>query len=170
MSEASPYGPYIRTGRGGAGNYQWQTSQDVEAQEPPLIQKRDAAGQIESIDTAAAIRDRDQSMREQSSETYTRVGRGGAGNYAYRQSNEPQRSPVLVSASKIVPVYTGRGGAGNYGAAKVANEQTKGEKEEKERIEAQQRREEAERYVVNFLQPPSQAYTGAVKRSGLPER
>jgi len=173
---ASPYGPYVKTGKGGAGNYQWQVQQnpDVEAQRPTgLKEKRKAAIAIESIDTAAAMRN----AASRKTSQYARSGRGGAGNFgAYVQSNEPQASPTAANfwasapASSSSPVmHSGRGGAGNLGAARSASESVKVARERHEEAEAAKRREQAEHQVGTLLQPPSQAHIGSRRRSTLPD-
>ncbi len=173
---ASPYGPYVKTGRGGAGNYQWQMQQrsDLEAQKPmSLKEKRKVAVAMESIDTAAAMR----GAQARKTSQYTRVGRGGAGNFgAYVQSNEPQASPTAASFRANTPtssnspvMHSGRGGAGNFIAARSASDSVKLAKERQEQAEAEKRREQAEHQVGSLLQAPSQAYTGNRRRSALPD-
>lgn len=161
---------FVRTGRGGAGNFTWQSQQprDLEAQKPTsLKEKRKAAVNIEHIDTSRAV---DRAPRR----TVTYGGRGGAGNFHYRQSNEIQMSPtastfVKSPISATSPVYTGRGGAGNFALARSMSESAKFAKEQKEQIEAENRREKAEQAVQSTLQPPSQAYFGSKRRSALPD-
>lgn len=180
MSEAettetsSPYGPYVRTGRGGAGNFQWQSRQktDLEAQKPiGLKEKRKAALNIEHIDTSAAVRN----AQARKGSQYVRMGRGGAGNMGYIQSNEPQPSPTALTFTKspvstTSPVFaSGRGGAGNFAVARSVSAQATLEKEKQERAEAEKRRELAEQQVQSMLQAPSQAYVGTRRRSGLPD-
>lgn len=174
---ASAYGPYVRTGRGGSGNYTWDTapsvSGDVEAQRPragSLREKRRAAANVEHIDTSAAVRN---SKLRQSSQ-YVRVGRGGAGNIPFVQSNEIQRSPASATYPKS-PLsgssstsHTGRGGAGNFAASRSASESAKTLKEKEEQEKADQRREDAERQVGEILRPPTQAWLGGRRRSWLP--
>jgi len=173
---ASPYGPYVRTGRGGAGNYQWHTQQspDVEAQKPiSLKEKRKVAVAMESIDTAAAMRN----AQSRNPSQYVRAGRGGAGNFStYVQSNDPQASPTAASFSVKTPtssgsavMYSGRGGAGNFISARSASDSVRLAKERDEQVEAEKRREQAELHVVSVLHPPSQAHIGHRRRSTLPE-
>lgn len=172
---ASPSGAYVRTGRGGAGNYQWQSQQqpDLEAQKPmSLKEKRKIAVKIESIDTAAAMRN----AQSRNPSQYVRTGRGGAGNFgSIIQMNTPQPSPTAANFAKSPRsagspvVYAGRGGAGNLAAGRCSNEQVKLAKEKAEQAEAEKRREQAEQQVGSLLQPPTQAYIGARRRSALPE-
>lgn len=85
-STSSAYGPYVRTGRGGAGNFTWQSQQsiDPEIQAPrSLKEKRNITLAIEHIDTAAAVNRSQQTGR---SFTFPRVGRGGAGNFIAAKS------------------------------------------------------------------------------------
>ncbi|KAK5091513.1 hypothetical protein LTS08_005273 [Lithohypha guttulata] len=171
--ETSPYGPYVRTGRGGAGNFTWQSQQpaDLEAQKPSsLREKRKAAIKIDHIDTSIAVRD----AQARKTSQYVRVGRGGAGNMPYVQSNEPQASPTFAtlksptSANSPV-VFAGRGGAGNFGAVRSASAQTSLEKERREQAEMEKTRERAELEVQHTLQLPSQAYTRSRRRSAMPD-
>lgn len=173
-TSSSPYGPYVRTGRGGAGNFTWQSEQarDPEAQAPiSLKERRNITLDLEHLDTSLAVK-KSQARR---TATYPRVGRGGAGNIYY-QSNEIQQSPTAVAFAKS-PVtmtsspitYTGRGGAGNYGAAKNTSELARQAKEKQEQADAAKRREAAEQQVENLLKAPTQAYTASRRRSFLPE-
>lgn len=168
---SSPYGPYARTGRGGAGNFQWQPERaaDIEAQRPvSLKEKRAAARQIEHIDTGLAI----QNAKARATSQYVRVGRGGAGNMPYVQSNEIQQSPRATSMPLKSPLtatspvmYTGRGGAGNHSASKAAAAQVKALKEKEQQLEADKRWEQAEQDVSNTLQAPTQAWLGGRRKS-----
>ena len=102
-SSSSSYGPYLKTGRGGAGNFHWgsQTESgntDLESQrQSTLSERRKAAGKLERLETGEAMLNRKLSAQ------YLHVGRGGAANYA--QSNEIQtvqspRSPFSPSSRK----------------------------------------------------------------------
>lgn len=172
-TESSPYGPYVKTGRGGAGNFTWQTQRqaDLESQKSTSLRvKRKAALNIEHIDTSVAV----SNAQARKTSQYARVGRGGAGNMPIIQSNEPQASPTTLTFSKSPisassPVFTsGRGGAGNLGAARSASAQAGFEKEQQELARAEKQRAQAELKVSSMLQPPSQAYVGTRRRSGLP--
>lgn len=173
-TSSSPYGPYVRTGRGGAGNFTWQSEQarDPETQAPiSLKERRNITLDLEHIDTSLAVK-KSQARR---TVTYPRVGRGGAGNIYY-QSNEIQQSPTTASFAKSPvsvtssPVmYTGRGGAGNYVVAKNASDLARQAKEKQEQVDAAKRREDAEQQVQSLLKAPTQAYTGSRRRSFLPE-
>lgn len=172
---SSPYGPYIRTGRGGAGNFQWQSTKssfDMEAQKPACLkEKRRVTVQIEHLDTSAAVRN----AQTRKTSQYARIGRGGAGNIPFIQSNEPQASPVTPSftmspTSTSSPIIrAGRGGAGNFNVAKSKSDAARIEKEKLDEAEAEKRREQAEQKVQNMLQAPTQAYSGQRRRSMLPE-
>ncbi|KAI0552956.1 hypothetical protein F4679DRAFT_533074 [Xylaria curta] len=127
---------YLRTGRGGAGNFYSQKdvedavtkdrAEDIEAQKAPLP--------IDDNSTAPAS----------TPSTYARSGRGGAGNFISSSSTLPSTNTTSlpptstgtpkspISASK----YSGRGGAGNWAAA-----ESEGAKRAKE--EQEQRRKEA---------------------------
>lgn len=183
-SHSSAYGPYVRTGRGGAGNFTWQsatelkpkssqTFHDVEAQpQPPthssLAERRKVAAKLEAIDTQEAVR-----MR-QSSAQYLGSGRGGAGNFVVGGDRAPpQRSPSLPihlipsrhSPTRTEAVYRGRGGAGNYAVASATNGQNETEKAAKERIEAEKRRELIVEEVEGMLQPPPVVWLGGRRKS-----
>lgn len=171
---SSPYGPYVRTGRGGAGNYTWESEQarDLEARAPmSLKERRNITLDLEHIDTSLAVK-KSQARR---TATFPRMGRGGAGNIYY-QSNEIQQSPVTttfakspVSVTSSPVTYAGRGGAGNYGAAKATSDLARQTKEQQEQADVAKRREEAEQQVQTLLKAPTQAYTGSRRRSFLPE-
>ena len=165
-STVSSAGPYIRTGRGGAGNFYWQPDQnesnDVEAQKPAsLADRRKAAGKLERIETGDVM------GKRVASAPYMHVGRGGAGNYT--QSNEIQsaKSPRSASATYAPSVLTpmiGRGGAGNMVASMDARNKTQNEKDEKERQEAERRRGQIEQQVAGMLQPPPGAILATASR------
>ncbi|KEF56009.1 uncharacterized protein A1O9_07589 [Exophiala aquamarina CBS 119918] len=183
VSNSSAYGPYVRTGRGGAGNFTWQASDlaksqsvsDLEAQKTPvpqvssLSERRKAAAKLEHIDTQEALK-----MR-QSSAQYLYAGRGGAGNYlSSNDIAQAKRSPSLPvtlgtvrppSPSNAYSAHPGRGGAGNYAAAAEANGRKESEKEQEERIKAEQRREQIIVEVDGMLQPPPGAWLGGRRKS-----
>lgn len=183
ISNSSAYGPYVRTGRGGAGNFTWQASElaksslsvsELEAQKSvqphsSLSERRKAAGKLEHIDTQEALRLR------QSSAQYLHAGRGGAGNYLSSSDvAQAKRSPSLPvslgtarpsSPSNAYPVHPGRGGAGNYAAAAEVNGRKESEKEQEERIKAEQRREQIVVEVDGMLQPPPGAWLGGRRKS-----
>jgi len=177
ISNSSPYGPYARSGRGGAGNFTWQTDLkpvksspplDLEAQpiqQTSLSERRKAAAKLEHIDTQEAVRLR------QSSTQYLSVGRGGAGNY--NTNTELKRSPSLPmsfgstksgSPTDSHSAHPGRGGAGNYAAAAEANGQKETEREQEERLAAEQMREQIVEEVDGLLQPPPGAWLGSGRR------
>lgn len=180
-SSSSPYGPYLKTGRGGAGNFTWQTqasppppSGDLEAQKPStLSERRKAAAKVEHIDTDAAVRSR---LAQRPASQYVRVGRGFVPSNEVQQSPrsasqgvQPFGSPVVTTSPSVA--HPGRGGAGNHAAAIELNERKENEKHMREQMEAQARREKIEQQVQNTLQPPPDAWLGGRRRSGdLPER
>ncbi|EXJ81964.1 hypothetical protein A1O1_08031 [Capronia coronata CBS 617.96] len=179
ISSSSPYGPYVRTGRGGAGNFTWQTELkpkksssplDLESQPAPqtsLNERRKAAAKLEHINTETV-------RLRQSSAQYLSVGRGGAGNYVSpAERSQAKRSPSLplsVSSAKAgspttqYPFHPGRGGAGNYAAAAEFNGRAKTESDEEEQRIAQQRREQIIEEVDGLLQPPPGAWLGPERR------
>ena len=165
-SQVSGYGPYVRTGRGGAGNFHWESSQqdsnDVEAQKPgSLAERRKAASKLERLETGEAM------GRRVASTPYMHVGRGGAGNYT--QSNEIQsaKSPRSASATYAPSTATptvGRGGAGNMMAAMDAKSKLEQEKAERARQQADKQREQIEQQVAGMLQPPPGAVIATANR------
>ncbi|EXJ77528.1 hypothetical protein A1O3_09755 [Capronia epimyces CBS 606.96] len=182
-SNPSPYGPYVRTGRGGAGNFTWQTELkpqrsssrlDLELQAAPqtsLSERRKAAARLEHINTQEVVR-----MR-QSSAQYLSIGRGGAGNYAASnyEIGQAKRSPSLPislnsakagspSTSSQSSLHAGRGGAGNYAAAAEFNGRLRSESEDEERRAAELRREQIVEEVDGLLQPPPGAWLGTGRR------
>lgn len=164
-SNWSPYGPYLRTGRGGAGNFAWQSNapaqwSDLEAQkQSSLSERRKAAQKLERIDTAEA-------MGRKSSAQYLHMGRGGAGNYAHSIDIQSASSPSLPKLSpSAVPVHPGRGGAGNFAAAAEVSGRVESEKELEDRLAMEKRREKIEEQVDGFLQPPPGAWLGARRPS-----
>lgn len=189
VSNSSAYGPYVRTGRGGAGNFTWQTELkpakptspiDLEAQpqqqHTSLAARRKAAAKLENINTIETMRLR------QSSAQYLSVGRGGAGNYAANNADikEAKRSPSLpasfnsrapvtpkpgtASPGSAYPIHPGRGGAGNYAAATEARTRGEGEKDAEERLAAEQRRGQIIEEVDGLLPPPPGAWLGGGRR------
>lgn len=179
-SSSSPYGPYVKTGRGGAGNFAWQSiqpiktpSDDLEAQKPSTLSaRRKAAANIEHLDTGAAMRSK---ATQRSVSQYIRVGRG------FVQSNEVQQSPRSVStpidalytptsATPTSAVHPGRGGAGNFAAAAAVKEKAESEREAKERIEAERKRQLITEEVESKLMPPPDAWLGGRRKSmNIPE-
>lgn len=172
-SASSAFGPFVKTGRGGAGNFTWQAEErsDTEAQrQSSLTDRQRAAAQIEHLDTVDALNV--SKIRKKKSSQYLRVGIGGAGNLSLVQSNEIQspRSPSF-SRSTSSPIsatfpklHHGRGGAGNYAAAVEGEKKIESEKEYEERIAAERTREKVEQDVENLLQPPQGALLSEGRR------
>ncbi|KIW91165.1 uncharacterized protein Z519_08060 [Cladophialophora bantiana CBS 173.52] len=186
ISMSSAYGPYVKTGRGGAGNFNWHTEVqlaprstspvDLEANRPPhssLSERRKAAARLESINT------QDPRPLRQNSAQYLSAGRGGAGNYVLNDMKPLQRSPSLPASftssmpgkppspksQNPYPVgNAGRGGAGNYAAAVEAKGRVESEKEQEERLAAEQRRDQIVEEVDGLLQPPPGAWLGGGRR------
>ena len=169
-TSSSQYGPFIKTGRGGAGNFAWQSQEpDIEAQrQSSLTDRQRAAAQIEHLNTGDALKS--SKIRPKKSAQYLRVGIGGAGNLL--QSNEVQspRSPNFTrSASSPLSatfpkLHHGRGGAGNYAAAMEGFKKIESEREYEERIAAERRREKIEQDVENILKPPRGALLSEGRR------
>lgn len=176
MSSSLPFGPYVKTGRGGAGNFTWQSQQNInpedklEAQKPStLIERRKAASRIEHLDTSEAMRNR---AAQRSASQYIRVGRG------FVQSNEIQQSPrsismpidlpsTPISATPTSAVPSGRGGAGNFAAAAANKEREEAEKQTQARLEAEKTRERITEQVESKLMPPPDAWLGGRRRNLL---
>ncbi|KAH8166175.1 hypothetical protein CIB48_g2077 [Xylaria polymorpha] len=115
---------YMRTGRGGAGNFYSQkdvedaatkdSTEDIEAQKTPTLDDNSTAPSSSSTPSTSAAG------------AYARSGRGGAGNFV---SATP--SSTLPSSAST---YSGRGGAGNWaaeseGATRAKEEQDRRRKE-----------------------------------------
>ncbi|KAI0542263.1 hypothetical protein GGR58DRAFT_453299 [Xylaria digitata] len=170
---------YLRTGRGGAGNFYSQKdvedaatkdkTEDVEAQKP--IASLDANGTAPSAPSPT------------SAGVYARSGRGGAGNFV-SSSNLPSTSPpsssphtstspsAPKSASSAQPSgsskYSGRGGAGNWadgeseGARRAKDEQDRRRKEALDAGIAQEIR-------ASLAQPPRTYHLHEPGRGRRPE-
>ncbi|KAK7903285.1 hypothetical protein LTR67_001303 [Exophiala xenobiotica] len=193
ISNSSAYGPYVRTGRGGAGNFTWQTDLkpakssadlDLEAQSTKqtssLSDRRKAAAKLENINTNRAV---SQQHTRQSSTQFLSVGRGGAGNYTSSTSEiaPPKRSPSLPvslsarsasgsrnpSPTSLHFLHPGRGGAGNYANAADVGSRNETEKEQEERLAAEQRRDQIAEEVDGLLQPPPGAWLGGRRKSEI---
>lgn len=169
-SSLSPYGPYTRVGRGGAGNFYWPNATagpeapDLEtAQHLSLSERRSAAAKLQRIHTGEQIKARNISSQ------YVHVGRGGAGNLA--QGNEIQLAKSPISPHPLVvstpTVSVGRGGAGNVGRVEEQKRQLRREQEDLERIVVEKRREKVEQEVDSLLMPPPGAFLGGSRRSSF---
>jgi hypothetical protein len=169
----SPHVP-LRTGRGGAGNFHWDEQTlsnanqqpETEAQQPTTLrQRRKASSKLERLQIDSAM------AKRISSAPFIHTGRGGAGNYT--QSNEIQsaKSPRSASATYASSSATpptaggfGRGGAGNLSAREDAKMKAQRESDERERDEAEKRREVIEQQVEGFLRPPPGAVIATASR------
>ncbi|KAI0429701.1 hypothetical protein F5Y09DRAFT_254722 [Xylaria sp. FL1042] len=144
---------YLRTGRGGAGNFYSQKdvedaatkdrTEDIEAQNPPAKLDNNSTTPSTLPPTSAG------------GNVYARSGRGGAGNFVMPPSNLPTTSPpskpttqqsstpnsggTSGGTSGSLPRYSGRGGAGNWGDN--SNSESEGARQAKD--EQEQRRKEA---------------------------
>ncbi|KAI0439604.1 hypothetical protein F4803DRAFT_32618 [Xylaria telfairii] len=132
---------YMRTGRGGAGNFYSQkdvddaatkdSAEDIEAQKTPTLDDNSTAPSTPSTSAAGA---------------YARSGRGGAGNFVsatpstlpgISSSSSTSFAPSSTGAPRSPPgasTYSGRGGAGNWaaeseGATRAKEEQDRRRKE-----------------------------------------
>ncbi|KAI1282420.1 hypothetical protein F5Y07DRAFT_238969 [Xylaria sp. FL0933] len=145
---------YLRTGRGGAGNFYSQKdvedavtkdrTEDIEAQKLPAKLDNNST-------TPSAL-----PPSSTGGGAYVRAGRGGAGNFVMPPSNlptthsppslsppPPSSSPPAAQQSSVpssagVSRYSGRGGAGNWGHSNSESEGARRAKDEQE-----QRRKEA---------------------------
>ena len=161
----SPYGPFTRVGRGGAGNFQWQTpvatSQDLEtAQHVSLSERRSAAAKLQRINT-------EQIKARNISSQYVHVGRGGAGNFAQGSEIHLSKSPTTPSSRTVSTPIVGRGGAGNVGKREEQRKQLRREQEDMERIVVEKRREKVEQHVDSLLMPPPGAFLGGNRRASF---
>lgn len=172
-SASSAFGPFVKTGRGGAGNFAWQPDQppDVEAQrQSSLTDRQRAAAQIEHLDTVESLNV--SKIRKKKSSQYLWVGVGGAGNLSLVQSNDIQsprspsfsRSTSSPKSATFPKLHHGRGGAGNYAAATEGDNKIENEKEFEERIAAERTREKVEQDVESLLRPPQGALLSEGRR------
>ena len=172
-SASSAFGPFVKPGRGGAGNFTWQSDQppDIEAQrQSSLTDRQRAAAQIEHLGLVDALNVA--KIRKKKSLQYLRVGVGGAGNLSLVQSNEIQnprspsfsRSTSSPKSATFPKLHHGRGGAGNYAAATEGGKKTENEKEFEERIAAERTREKVEQDVESLLRPPQGALLSEGRR------
>jgi hypothetical protein len=162
-SSLSPYGPYNRVGRGGAGNFHWQTTatnttQDLEtAQHVSLSERRTAAAKLQRINT-------EQIKARNISSQYVHVGRGGAGNLAQGTEIHLSKSPISPNPRSVSTPTIGRGGAGNVGKMEEQKRQLRREQEDLEKIVVEKRREKVEQEVDSLLMPPPGAFLGGNRR------
>ena len=161
---SSPWGPYKKGGRGGAGNFAWQPDlpHDVEA-------KRQTSPH--GIRRAATASEATESKKRPANIV---TGRGGVGNvvpptYAPGTPRSPTwpplppSSPSCATPRSASAVY-GRGGVGNIAASSLALIQAKDEKIDEERRMAEDLRERAEHDVENMLKPPEDAFLAGARR------
>jgi hypothetical protein len=167
-SSLSPYGPFTKTGRGGAGNFYWQeaaprSTQDLETtQHVSLAERRSAAAKLQRINTSQ-IKPRNISSQ------YVHVGRGGAGNFAQGSEIHLAKSPVSPNPIVASTPTFGRGGAGNASRVEEHKQQLRREQEEQERIVTEKRREKVEHEVDSLLMPPPGAFLGGARRTSFVE-
>ncbi|KAK5327665.1 hypothetical protein LTR20_002868 [Exophiala xenobiotica] len=172
ISNSSAYGPYS------------SADLDLEAQSTKqtssLSDRRKAAAKLENINTNRAV---SQQHTRQSSTQFLSVGRGGAGNYTSSTSEiaPPKRSPSLPvslsarsasgsrnpSPTSLHFVHPGRGGAGNFANAADVGSRNETEKEQEERLAAEQRRDQIAEEVDGLLQPPPGAWLGGRRKSEI---
>ncbi|KAI0408768.1 hypothetical protein F4802DRAFT_366374 [Xylaria palmicola] len=115
---------YLRTGRGGAGNFYSQKdvedaatkdrAEDPEAQKPPA--------HLDDNSTAPSASAGTNTVSSATPGAYARSGRGGAGNFVSPSSlppttttSAPPSAPPPSGTPR--PKYSGRGGAGNWAGA-----------------------------------------------------
>ncbi|KAI0528072.1 hypothetical protein F5B22DRAFT_583480 [Xylaria bambusicola] len=139
---------YLRTGRGGAGNFyspkdvedaaKQDKTEDIEAQKVPAQQDGNSTTpnnlQSSSASTAGA-----------DGATYMRSGRGGAGNFVTPDLPTTTPTPTTTSSppsssapkpASSAPRYSGRGGAGNYDSGESEAARRAKEEQEVRRKEA----------------------------------
>ena len=170
---SSPYGAYIKTGRGGAGNFVWQSDllpHDLEGQQQKssLAERRKASLGIEIEDR------RRLGSKKRPANIYT--GRGGAGNavaltagsYGSRDSPRspswplsPQEGPPAapVRSASLGVTHNGRGGTGNFATSTaLARERSNEREEDEERTMEEDLRERSEAEVGCLLKPPEEVF------------
>ena len=168
-SSVSPWGPYAKTGRGGAGNFTWESDlpQDVEAQTHPSLRVNQRASTFDEES------ERVDKLRVKKRPTDIHTGRGGAGNLSATYAAQSPRSPSWPISPTSEPSPTkaraastvhGRGGAGNFAASAAVANQAKDEKIDEERKMAEDLREKAEHDVENMLRPPEGAFLAGSRR------
>jgi len=173
-SSSLPYGPYFKSGRGGAGNFTWQSEilpdsdvevQNVQQRQSSLSERQKAAALAEHLEINEAVQAK--SLRRKKPE-YLNVGIGGAGNMAITQSNEVQspRSPSFSrssfgsggpGSSQLSAGGHGRGGAGNFAAVAEVEKAALNGKDEEERMKAEKTRQKIEAEVDGLLKMPEGA-------------
>jgi hypothetical protein len=166
---SSPWGPYKKVGRGGVGNFAWQSDppRDVEAQRQP------SPHSVRRAATASEATEHADKVLSKKRPANIVTGRGGVGNlvpptYAPGTPRSPTwplppNSPLCATPRSASAVY-GRGGAGNFAASSLALIQTKDEKIDEERRMAEDLRERAEHDVENMLKPPEDAFLAGARR------
>ncbi len=169
-SSASPWGPYTKTGRGGAGNFIWESDlpQDVESQIRPSLRLNQQASTFDEED------ERVDKLRVKKRPVNIHTGRGGVGNLSATYAAQSPRSPSWPISPTSEPSPTkarvasaavyGRGGAGNLAPSAATVSQAKDEKMEEERKIAEDLREKAEHDVENMLRPPEGAFLAGSRR------
>lgn len=149
---SSPYGPSIRTGRGGAGNFIWQSDLEKKRAEDPESALPSKLTTNTSLITKSShpIPSSSTTTTTTTTQPYIPTGRGGSGNF-----HPPPLSPTLPTTtstpSKPSPNpsrISGRGGAGNIEATNAAASQARNRVEEKEREELEEQVRRAVRLNV----------------------
>ena len=102
---------------------------------------------------------------------YLHVGRGGAAKLRFNRTRSqmvqsPSIAPSPPSSRNITP-GSGRGGAGNLNSAMETKASEEQDELEKERSDAERRRERVEEQVDVMLQPPPSAVLSGSKRSSM---
>ncbi|KAL9114658.1 MAG: hypothetical protein Q9227_001336 [Pyrenula ochraceoflavens] len=124
---ASPYGPFVKTGRGGAGNFSWR-SESQQQREPVDVP---STIRLCLPSDVCATQDLESQQPEQfvplsipneeHQNRYVPAGRGGAGNYTVESEDSkalhraPEEMALNSTRSQMkAPMFSGRGGAGNH--------------------------------------------------------
>ncbi|RMD43266.1 hypothetical protein DV735_g1867, partial [Chaetothyriales sp. CBS 134920] len=141
QQQLSPFGPYARTGRGGAGNYHWHSD--------PV--RRQGGGGGDDIEATAGLDLKQSSISER--------------RQAAARLEQLQTAEALNGRLSAGPPTFGRGGAGNQTAARSAKQRLEDEQLQSEQASAERTREEVELHVLRTLQTPPGAILGHSQRS-----
>ncbi|KAI0202221.1 hypothetical protein F4808DRAFT_83504 [Astrocystis sublimbata] len=172
---------YLRTGRGGAGNFYTQkdvadavkkdTAEDVEAQKA-------STSHLPLDDNSTSTTASSTTPHTTATGTYARSGRGGAGNFT-SQSGLPTTSPGANTSAfppsstgipkSPAPKHTGRGGAGNWSAG-GESDSVRLAREEQERRRQEALESGLEQEIRLPQAPPRTYHTHAPGRGREPGR
>lgn len=188
-STTSPWGPYTKSGRGGAGNFTWQSSSSSSPTNPDpdpesgIQQTSLSARQKAAADLSA--REQASTLAQKPKAEYTHLGRGGAGNFTpSAEVAPPPSAPEVIDdaprprtsstfSTAVDPYlaarsgYYGRGGAGNYTDSAAEVEETKRREREREREREESLRRQVEESVLIGMRRPEGAVTRERRERGF---